>query len=254
MGSIMLPIVEAIVALLGVAGILMVLVAGAKELMRRVRRLLLPAIVREKWTADEVEYRSKRERERDQRDSGSLLWQMHLELERLTTNAASMITNRKTWHDQLDLLARQAADCTEQARLALACGQEDQARQALGERESLEARRAEIQTDVTRLDAVLAKCRRDMAELENRIADDLRRSTVAESRLTAARDSIRARQLVYGTLTEAAMARAERTEQEADLAEGAADALALGRGSYLDREFAKLEQDAALEEARRARS
>jgi phage shock protein A len=70
---------------------------------------------------------------------------------------------------------------------------------------------------------------------------------LAESRLQGAEGSVRARELVFGQRTAAALSDLDRVERAADLAEGQAEALTLGGDPGLAGEFAALEQQDKLD-------
>lgn len=115
-------------------------------------------------------------------------------------------------------------------------------RGAGAEGQAAAARRWASRGDIARLEELLAGYRRDITELEGKVSESVRRQILAQSRLEGAEGSTRARELVLGERTAAAMANLDMVERAADLAEGPAEALTLGCGDAgLASEFAALE-------------
>ncbi|MEM1051264.1 MAG: hypothetical protein AAGI28_04140 [Pseudomonadota bacterium] len=230
--------------------VLMPILLGPNAFNRRVRKSALPIVPREEWTDAEYQEYSRRLNEESKQINGGLTWQAHCELQRMTDRAAQIANSLLQWRDQIRLLDEDAAKLEQQAKTALATGDESKARQFLKDRRALIPWRAALEKDIEVSETTLAGYRREITELESRLSDDMRREAIASARLNGARDTIRARQLMYGTLAEAKMAKLERKEQAADLAEAKVDALNFGKKVTLYDELEELELERDMEALR----
>ena len=172
---------------------------------------------------------------------------MQRELAQLVRNSAEVERNLAKWRAELHRVQAAQADWHERAGLAIDKGRDQLARAALEQKTKLEPRAEGLQADIARLDELLAGYRRDTAVLETKLSESIRRKVLAESRLEGAEHSARARELVFGERTAAAMSSLDQVERAADYAEGQAEALALGMDPGLAGEFAALEQQDALD-------
>jgi phage shock protein A len=211
------------------------------------RKAVLPMVKREAWT--DAEYRDYRRKldTHGEAVSGSLTWQAHSELQRMTDGASRLAASLITWKEQVATLDADAARLQGRAAAVLASGDEGQAKQLLADRRAVLGRRASLKDDIDRSEATLDSYRREISALEGRLSDDLRRESLAKARIEGARDTIRARQLMYGTLAEAAMARREAREREATLAEAEVEALGMGSRDTLAGELENLEIERDLD-------
>ncbi len=219
---------------------------GYWQLVAKARRRLMPMIARECWTdAEYAEYAARLDA-KTLAPSGDLAWQAHCELQRLTDGAARLATNLNGWRAQARQMDDDLERKQEQAALALAEQKQDQARALIGERRLLQERRDRLAEDIDRSETTLAGYQREITALEGRLGDDFRQAALADARIAGARDTIRARQLMHGTLAEAAMARREQRERAAGLAEAEVEALDMTERSALERDLERLEVDAEL--------
>ena len=231
-------------------GMLCLALYAGGALRRSVRKAILPMVKREEWTDAEYREYSRKLDKQDEAISGSLTWQAHSELQRMTDGASRLATSVIAWKSQIALLDADAARLQERAAGILASGDEGRAKQLLADRRAVLGRRASLQEDIDRSEATLDSYRREISALEGRLGDDLRRDSIAKARIDGARDTIRARQLMYGTLAEAAMARREAREREATLAEAEVDALDMGSKTTLSDRFEDLEIERDLDTLR----
>jgi phage shock protein A len=138
------------------------------------------------------------------------------------------------WQHAIDQLKLQAEDWTEKAATALSKGRNDLARAAITERHRAVQRATELETDVAEMRRLLTSHSSDIQNLETKLSTIYRRNHMAETRLSAAQTSARARQLLYGEQVKDSLSRFEQLERAADLAEGHAESLALGSKESLD--------------------
>jgi len=212
------------------------------------------------WTPDERRSFGRKLDSVQPVDGGKIIGEMQQQLTRLTAHAAEVERNLAKWEAELGRIDAAQADWTERATLAVDKGREALARAALEQRQKLDARKVALKADMARLEALLATYYKDIAVLEQKTSDSIRLAVVASSRLEGAEDSARARELVFGERTAAALSNLEQVERAADLAEGRAEALTLGAPRNLEDEFAALKREAELDralgeiKAKRARS
>lgn len=153
------------------------------------------------------------------------------------------------WQHAIEQLNRSVAMWTEKAANALAAGQNDLARAAIVERQRTQERIRALESDVAEMRRLLTTHSSDIQHLEGELSTIYRRHHLAETRLSAAETSVRAREMLYGEHVKDALSRFEDLERKADLAEGRADALALGSQTLedptsIDAQLAALSQSA----------
>ena len=134
------------------------------------------------------------------------------------------------WQEAIEGLNKAVVDWTEKAALALTKGRNDLSRAAIAERQRTQQRIRELEAEVVEMRRLLTTHASDIQNLETKLSTVYRRSHMVETRLSAAHTSARARQLLYGEQVKDALSRFEVIEAEADLAEGHAEAFALGAG------------------------
>lgn len=220
---------------------------------RRVRKLVFPLVGRENWSSRDYSDDLRKAQDRDEAMSGSLNWQAHCELQRMSDAASTLSTSLIDWRTQLAGLKAEASRLEERAAAALASRDESRAKLLLTDRRAVQGRYATLQEDIERSETTLDSYRREISALEDRLAADFRRESLAQARVEGARTTIRARQLMHGTLAEAAMAKVAKKEQEANLAEANVEALDLAATTPLVGELDRLELERELD-ALRARS
>lgn len=224
--------------------------AGPQLLRRRLRQAILPMVPRDRWSAADRADRAAIERAREE-EGGGLISQAQRELDRLTANVLSIKQQIIACDRQIEQVQAQATASTEQMRHALAAGDTREARRLVADVEVLEDRAKGVDRDRAELRVLYETARHEMLGYEAQIEDGMRRAALAQARLDTAHNSIRARRLADGSFKETAIARIERAEREAELAEAAAEALTLGDPDPLSRDFARLREQVDLERAGR---
>jgi phage shock protein A len=207
----------------------------------------LVAVPRDLWSPEERRHFGRRLGQAPAVSTDAVVSEMQRELGKLVRNAGEVEANLFRWRGELHRIEAAQADWTEKAALAVDRGRDALARSALAEKAKLEPRVTGLNADIARLDSLLAGYRRDIAALEGKLSESIRRQVLAESRLQGAEGSVRARELVFGQRTAAALSDLDRVERAADLAEGQAEALTLGGDPGLAGEFAALEQQDKLD-------
>ena len=173
--------------------------------------------------------------------------EMERELRKLIRNGAEVERNLLKWRGELHRIELAQADWHNRAGLAVDKGRDALARAALEQREKLGPRADGLRADIARMEQLLAGYQRDTMVLEAKLSESIRRQVLAQSRLESAEHSVRARELVFGQRTAAALSDLEQVERAADYAEGQAEALAMGADPGLAGEFAALEHQDRLD-------
>lgn len=160
--------------------------------------------------------------------------EMELALDEERRTAEQLGRDIADWQVAIEGLNKAVVDWTQKAALALAKGRNDLSRAAIAERQRTQQRIRELEGEVAEMRRLLTTHASDIQNLETKLSTVYRRNHMVETRLSAAQTSTRARQLLYGEQVKDALSRFEALEEEADLAEGQADALALGAGKSAD--------------------
>jgi phage shock protein A len=136
---------------------------------------------------------------------------------------------------------------TEKAGLALEKGREDLARAALGEKQKAAEIATSIHAEISQIEVVLKGYEKDIARLQNKLAEARARQNAIANRLESAITRARAGEMLNGSRTNEAFAKFELLERRADFAEGRADALGLNGPKSLEEEIAELRATEAVD-------
>ena len=180
-----------------------------------------------------------------------IILEMEETLVEVRTSAARTIADQKEMRRQIIRLGELQESWTEKAELALSRDREDLAKAALTERQKAADMAESLQAEIDTLGAALAASEGDLAKLQSKLREARTRQNAIQSRLESAQNRVRMREVYAGSKVDEAFSRFDVLEREADLAEGRADALALGAPKTLDEEIAELRNaekiDAELE-------
>jgi phage shock protein A len=181
-----------------------------------------------------------------------IILEMEETLVEVRAAAARTIADQKEMRRQIAKLDRMQESWTEKAELALSKSREDLARAALHERQKAADMADQLKSEIEVLDDALRASEADIAKLQNKIREARTRQNAIMTRMETAQNRVRMREMYAGSKVEDAFSRFDVLERHADLAEGQADALALGGGpKSLDDEIAELRSsdkvDAELE-------
>jgi phage shock protein A len=130
---------------------------------------------------------------------------------------------------------------TEKAELALSKGREDLAKAALHEKEKASEVADQLHREIGELDDALKASEEDINKLQAKLREARARQNSIVTRLESAHQRARMREMYAGARADEAFARFELLERRVDLAEGRAEAAAMGAApKSLEEEIAEL--------------
>jgi phage shock protein A len=180
-----------------------------------------------------------------------IILEMEETLVEVRATAARTIADQKEMRRHIGKLQSLEANWEEKAELALSKDREDLAKAALVEKQKATDLIERMQAELAVLDDALRASEADIAKLQSKLRDARTRQSGIATRIETAHQSIRVREAYSGERAQDAFSRFEVLEKRADLAEGRAEALAMGAIKTLDEEIAELKSsekvDAALE-------
>jgi phage shock protein A len=185
-----------------------------------------------------------------------IIMEMEETLVEVRATAARSIADIKEMRRAIDRLDAIQLNWTDKAALALDKGREDLARAALVEKQKAADMADGLAAEVEQIEEVLRGYERDIAALQNKLAEARARQNAIASRIESAVHRARTNEMLHGSRTSDAFARFELLERRADLAEGYAEAMGLAGPKSLEEEIAELKAadqvDAELEELKAA--
>jgi phage shock protein A len=170
-----------------------------------------------------------------------MIMEMEETLVEVRASVARRIADQKEMRQYIHRLERLQESWAEKAELALSKDREDLAKAALTEKQKVAGRATSLESEIEAHDEAMRASEADIARLQAKLREARARQGSIQSRLEAAQNRTRLRELHSGQRTEAAFSRFETLERRADLAEAHADAILLGApAKTLDEEIAEL--------------
>ncbi|HZG09258.1 MAG TPA: phage shock protein PspA [Allosphingosinicella sp.] len=157
-----------------------------------------------------------------------IILEMEETLVEVRASAARTIADQKEMRRQIGRLDRLQESWTEKAELALSKGRDDLAKAALVEKQKAGDMASSLQAEIDVLDDGLRASEGDIAKLQGKLREARTRQNAIQSRLESAQNRVKMREVYAGTKVDEAFSRFDVLERRADVAEGRADALALG--------------------------
>lgn len=177
-----------------------------------------------------------------------IILEMEETLVEVRASAARTIADQKELRRAINKLEIAQAGWTEKAQLALSKDREDLAKAALVEKQKAADMAAKLEGDIAELDEVLLAAEDDINKLQQKLLEARSRQNSLIKRMEGAQNRARLREMTSGERTREAFARFDLLERRVDLAEGHAEALALGaQPKTLEEEIAELRMNDAVE-------
>jgi phage shock protein A len=177
-----------------------------------------------------------------------IILEMEETLVEVRASAARTIADQKEMRRQITRLERLQENWVEKAELALSKGREDLAKAALVEKQKAADMADGLKAEIEVLDDALRASEADIAKLQGKLREARTRQNAIQSRLESANQRVRMREIYAGPRVDEAFSRFDVLERHADLAEGRADALALGAPpKSLEEEIAELRNQEKVE-------
>ena len=179
-----------------------------------------------------------------------IILEMEETLVEVRATAARTIADQKEMRRHIAKLEGLETSWDEKAELALSKGREDLAKAALVERQKATDMAERLSAEIAVLDDALKASEADIAKLQTKLRDARAKQNGIAARMESAHNRIRVQEAYAGERVQDAFARFDLLERRADMAEGRADALAMGSPKTLEEEIAELKSsekvDAAL--------
>ncbi|MBS0505340.1 MAG: phage shock protein PspA [Proteobacteria bacterium] len=180
-----------------------------------------------------------------------IILEMEETLVEVRASAARTIADQKEMRRHIAKLEKLQESWTEKAELALSKDREDLAKAALIERQKAADMADQLKAEIEVLDDALQASEADIAKLQQKLREARARQNAIVARLESAHNRMRVREAYAGDRVQDAFSRFEVLERRVDLAEGRADAAAMGEPKTLEDQFSELRSsdkvDAELE-------
>ena len=180
-----------------------------------------------------------------------IILEMEETLVEVRASAARTIADQKEMRRHIAKLQNLQESWTEKAELALSKEREDLAKAALIERQKAADMADQLKAEIEVLDDALQASEADIAKLQQKLREARARQNAIVTRLESAHNRMRIREAYAGDRVQDAFSRFEVLERRVDLAEGRADAAAMGEPKTLEDQFSELRSsdkvDAELE-------
>lgn len=170
-----------------------------------------------------------------------IILEMEETLVEVRASAARTIADQKEMRRQIARLEKVQEGWTEKAELALSKGREDLAKAALREKQKAADVASQLHREIGELDDALKASEEDINKLQAKLREARARQNSIVTRLESAHQRARMREMYAGARADEAFARFEMLERRVDLAEGRAEAAAMGAApKSLEEEIAEL--------------
>jgi phage shock protein A len=170
-----------------------------------------------------------------------IIMEMEETLVEVRASAARTIADQKEMRRQIARLEKVQEGWTEKAELALSKGREDLAKAALHEKQKASEVADQLHREIGELDNALKASEEDIHKLQAKLREARARQNSIVTRLESAHQRARMREMYAGARADEAFARFELLERRVDLAEGRAEAAAMGAApKSLEEEIAEL--------------
>jgi len=176
-----------------------------------------------------------------------MIQEMEDTLVEIKASCAGTIASKKKSQRMLEEAQAQAAKWEENAKRAIDKGREGLAREALKEKRSFTERVTALETELTELESLLEEYRKDIEQLEAKLAVAREKQRVLIQRHIHAQKKKRAQDDIRRFDTSDALIRFEHFENRIERMEAEADLVNYGRKETVDDRFAGLDDDDEIE-------
>ncbi|WP_029897395.1 PspA/IM30 family protein [Desulfohalovibrio reitneri] len=180
-----------------------------------------------------------------------MIREMEETLVEIKANTAKAMADRATLARRVEELSGRAATWAERARLAVAKGRDDLAREALAEKKRLNQRLEAVREELDEADALVAQAQEDIAQLEDKLRTAREKRRSLGQRHKRATDRSRCRREMRKADSSRAAERFERYQQNIERMEADAEMAAPPAGTDLEDAFRELEDSDVEEELTR---
>ena len=171
-----------------------------------------------------------------------IILEMEETLVEVRASAARTIADQKEMRRHIERLSALQESWTDKAQLALSKDREDLAKAALVEKQKAADMAGQLSDEIHRLDESLHTAEDDIAKLQAKLREARARQNSLVTRMESAQNRLRMREAYAGEKVNEAFARFDVLERRVDMAEGRADAMALGQAPRsLEEEIAELQ-------------
>jgi phage shock protein A len=165
----------------------------------------------------------------------------------LKASCAGAIAARKKVGRTFDEVTARATSWENKAKLAIAKGREELAREALLEKRRSTEGIASLEKETMQLDEVIRNYQADITQLEEKLTTAREKQRVLVQRHIHAQHKTRAQQQIRRSDTSEALLRYEQFESRVERMEADADLVNYGRKPSLEEQFSQLERDEEIE-------
>lgn len=176
-----------------------------------------------------------------------MIQEMEDTLVEIKVACAGAIANRKKIERELGEARRRAEQWGDKAKLAVARGREDLAREALIEKRRYRERADALEEEAVQCDGVVDQYHSDIAQLEDKLGSAKEKQRVLIQRHIQAQKRKRAQGEIRRVDSADTMVRFEQFENRIERMEAEADLVNLRRKPSLEEEFAMIEKDEEIE-------
>lgn len=176
-----------------------------------------------------------------------MIREMEETLVELKANCAQAMAARSAVARDLDGLASRLAVWEDRARLAVAKGRDDMAREALTEKKRLAGREQALKEELAQAESLVSQAREDIAKLEDKLSGAREKQRLLVQRSHRAEQRTRCRRQLRKADSADAFRRFESLEREIERKEAAADLEGPNRRPDLEARFRDLERDEEVE-------
>lgn len=182
-----------------------------------------------------------------------IIGEMEEALVEIRANTAGYLADKKDLERKSKALTRQANEWNSKAELALTKGREDLARAALVEKQSAQEQAAQINSDIEKLDEILATLQEDSARLQQKMSEAKAKQQAINTRQNAVVTRLKVREQSHRADIDRAIERFDAVERKIDELESQIEAYDMtsnkDSASLLSAEFRKMENDEKIDAA-----